>query len=130
MDRSIDNFKLYIKKRIGIDLPVQSERSLELFLSSRKNEIEKGKIGEYLDRTIKQGFDKDTAKKMVIQTFLGACMLAESSDLSLSELRKMVTSPGGTTEAGLKFLDTNRISEIIDGTIKVAKDKSIELGKK
>ena len=82
----------------------------------------------FLEATEKQGFDKDTAKKMVIQTFLGACMLAESSDLSLSELRKMVTSPGGTTEAGLKFLDTNKIDEIIEGTIKVAKDKSIELG--
>jgi pyrroline-5-carboxylate reductase len=84
----------------------------------------------FVEATEKQGFDKDTSKKMVIQTFLGASLLAESSELSLSGLRKMVTSPGGTTEAGLKFLDTNRINEIIDGTIKTAKDRSIELGKK
>jgi pyrroline-5-carboxylate reductase len=84
----------------------------------------------FVDATEKQGFDKDTARKMVINTFLGASMLAESSDLSLSDLRKMVTSPGGTTEAGLKFLDTNKVDELIEGTIETAKVRSIELGKK
>ena len=82
----------------------------------------------FVEATEKQGFDKETAIKMVIQTFLGASLLAESSELSLSELRKMVTSPGGTTQAGLEFLDTNKLGELIDGTIKTAKDKSIELG--
>lgn len=84
----------------------------------------------FVEATKKQGFDKDTAKKMVIHTFLGASMLAESSDLSLSELRKMVTSPGGTTEAGLKYLDSQKINEIINGTIGAAKKRSVELGKK
>lgn len=82
----------------------------------------------FVEATEKQGFDKETAVKMVIQTFLGASMLAESSDLSLSELRKMVTSPGGTTEAGLKYLESNKAGELIDGTIVSAKDKSVELG--
>jgi pyrroline-5-carboxylate reductase len=82
----------------------------------------------FVDATERQGFDKDTATKMVINTFLGASMLAENSDLSLSDLRKMVTSPGGTTEAGLKFLNTNKVDELIDGTIETAKARSIELG--
>ncbi len=84
----------------------------------------------FVDATRKQGFDEETAVKMVVQTFLGSSMLAESSDLSLSELRKMVTSPGGTTEAGLNFLGSNKVGELIDGIIVTAKDKSIELGKK
>ena len=84
----------------------------------------------FVEAAEKQGFDKNTATKMVTQTFLGASMLAESSDHSLSDLRKMVTSPGGTTEAGLKFLDNNRLCELIDGTIDVAKERSIELGRK
>ena len=84
----------------------------------------------FVDAAEKQGFDKETAVKMVVQTFLGASMLAESSDLSLSELREMVTSPGGTTQAGLEYLDENNIDDTIDGTIVTAKDKSIELGKK
>ena len=82
----------------------------------------------FVEAAEKQGFEKETAIKMVVQTFLGASKLAESSDLSLSDLRKMVTSPGGTTEAGLKFLDTNKLGELIDGTIETAKKRSIELG--
>ncbi|MBN2418183.1 MAG: pyrroline-5-carboxylate reductase [Deltaproteobacteria bacterium] len=84
----------------------------------------------FVDATMKQGFDRDTAIKIVKQTFSGASMLAQSSDFSLAELRKMVTSPGGTTEAGLKYLDANRLGDLIDGTIDTAKKRSIELGKK
>ena len=82
----------------------------------------------FVEATEKQGFDKATATKMVIQTFLGSSMLAGSSDLSLYDLRKMVTSPGGTTQAGLEFLDKNKLGELIDGTIESAKERSIELG--
>ncbi len=84
----------------------------------------------FVEAAEKQGFDRKTATQMVIGTFLGASMLAESSDLSLADLRIMVTSPGGTTEAGLNYMNDNRIAEIIDGTIAAAKDKSVELGKK
>lgn len=84
----------------------------------------------FVEAAVKQGFDPDTATMMIIQTFLGSSMLAENSDLSLADLRKMVTSPGGTTQAGLNYLDTNRIGEIIDGTVETAKLRSIELGKK
>ena len=82
----------------------------------------------FVEATEKQGFDKKIATEMVIRTFLGSSMLAESSDLSLAELRKMVTSPGGTTAAGLNYLDTNKLGDLIDGTIKMAKDRSTELG--
>ena len=84
----------------------------------------------FVDATEKQGFDAETARDMVINTFLGAAMLAESSGHSLSELRKMVTSPGGTTQAGLEYMDANRFGEIIDGTVETARARSIELGKK
>jgi pyrroline-5-carboxylate reductase len=78
----------------------------------------------------KQGFDPDTAKNMVINTFLGATMLAQKSGTPLADLRKMVTSPGGTTEAGLRYMDENRIGDILSGTVEAAKARSMELGKK
>ncbi|MBN1907927.1 MAG: pyrroline-5-carboxylate reductase [Deltaproteobacteria bacterium] len=77
-----------------------------------------------------QGFDPETSRNMVINTFLGAAILAQKSGTPLSELRKMVTSPGGTTEAGLKYMDENKIGEILDGTVEAAKNRSVELGKK
>ncbi len=77
-----------------------------------------------------QGFDPEIAGDMVINTFLGAAMLAQKTGTPLSELRKMVTSPGGTTEAGLKYMDVNKICEILEGTVEAAKARSVELGKK
>ena len=61
---------------------------------------------------------------------MGAAHLAEGSDLSLAELRKMVTSPGGTTEAALAYLDERGLMDVIQGSVKAAFDRSIELGKK
>jgi len=84
----------------------------------------------FVEAAEKQGFNPETALLMIIQTFVGSSMLAENSDLSLSDLRKMVTSPGGTTEAGLNYINTNKIEEIINGTIETAKERSVELGKK
>ncbi len=84
----------------------------------------------FVEAAERQGFDSETALLMIKNTFLGSAMLAENSNNSLSDLRKMVTSPGGTTEAGLKYLDENRIEEIISGTIETATERSVELGKK
>lgn len=77
----------------------------------------------------KLGFDRDTALLLVIQTFLGASHLADESDLPLSQLREMVTSPGGTTAAGLTILEKKGISELIEAVLKAAHDRSVELGR-
>ena len=77
----------------------------------------------------KLGFDRETALLLVTQTFLGASHLADESDLPLSKLREMVTSPGGTTAAGLAALEKKGISEVIEEAVKAACDRSVELGK-
>ena len=76
------------------------------------------------------GFDRDTALMLVKQTFLGASHLADESELSLSRLREMVTSPGGTTAAGLASFEEKALTEAIKSGVKAACDRSIELGKK
>lgn len=76
------------------------------------------------------GFDRDTSLMLVKQTFLGASHLADESDSSLSGLREMVTSPGGTTAAGLAAFEANGLSKVIGAGVKAACDRSIELGKK
>ncbi|MBW2616911.1 MAG: pyrroline-5-carboxylate reductase, partial [Deltaproteobacteria bacterium] len=57
------------------------------------------------------GLERETALSLVIQTFLGAAHLAKTSEHSLSHLREMVTSPGGTTEAGLGMFDKMGLEE-------------------
>ena len=53
---------------------------------------------------IDAGFDETTARQLVLHTVHGASQLAIASDEPLIELRRNVTSPGGTTEAALAHL--------------------------
>jgi pyrroline-5-carboxylate reductase len=82
----------------------------------------------FVESAEEQGFDKETALLLITQTFLGSIALAHESNLTLSQLREMVTSPGGTTQAGLTFLDKNNIAGIIKGAVDTARKRSVELG--
>ena len=66
----------------------------------------------------------------MIQTFLGASHLAGESEKGLSELREMVTSPGGTTQAGLAMYDKNDGAGSILKAVEAAYQRGVELGKK
>jgi pyrroline-5-carboxylate reductase len=76
------------------------------------------------------GLKQETALKLVVQTFLGAAHLARASDDSLSELRRKVTSPGGTTAAGLAVLEEKGLRDRIIAAVSAACTRSLELGKK
>lgn len=74
------------------------------------------------------GLNRETAASLLTQTVLGAGkMLRESGD-SPEMLRKKITSPNGTTEAGIKTLDSYYFERIMKESIKNAKQRSIELG--
>jgi len=64
------------------------------------------------------GLDGRSARLLAVQTALGAARLALESPLELVELRRMVSSPGGTTIEGLKALE--------DGGFKQARVKAVE----
>ena len=62
---------------------------------------------------LKLGFTKNNAKKMIIQTFLGAAKLAEESKKGFESLIAGVVSRGGTTEAALKVFTAFKIDKTI-----------------
>jgi pyrroline-5-carboxylate reductase len=76
------------------------------------------------------GLDREIAKRLVVQTFLGAARLVQESKEPLSRLRAMVTSPGGTTEAGLAVFDEVGIENVICNAIRAAYERSLELGRR
>lgn len=76
------------------------------------------------------GLKEETARNLVVQTFLGAACLSKTSDDSLAELRRKVTSPGGTTAAGLAVLEEKGLNEMIMEAVKAACARSRELGKR
>ena len=75
------------------------------------------------------GLETDTALALVLETFLGAASLAKESGRPLAQLREMVTSPGGTTAAGLAMLDERGLDKLIHKAVEAACNRSIELGK-
>ena len=74
-------------------------------------------------------YNLDYAKglKLVAQTLIGTGKMLLESNKTPAELIKAVTSPNGTTEAGLKYFDQTKIDEEIKKVVISAIDRSIEL---
>ena len=82
------------------------------------------------DAAVKAGLPAELAAKMALQTVMGAGRLAAESGIPPGVLREQVTSPGGTTAAGLSVLrDTGRLSELLAETVEAARARGEELGK-
>ncbi|MHC5305719.1 pyrroline-5-carboxylate reductase [Bartonella sp. LJL80] len=76
------------------------------------------------------GLPEKTAALLAMQTVKGAGALAAASDVSPTTLREQVTSPNGTTAAGLAVLmDDKKLEKLICAAVKAATERSIELGK-
>lgn len=73
------------------------------------------------------GLQGDTAKSLILQTLAGASEMLMQSDKQASLLRKEVTSPGGTTEAGIEALKGYQFNEAIIACVKRAAERSAEL---
>ena len=79
------------------------------------------------------GLSADTARLLAIQTGFGATKLALEMEDSPEELRKKVTSPGGTTEQAIKTFEEQGLVDIFSKAMKAARDRAKvlaeELGK-
>jgi len=75
------------------------------------------------------GLNPETSRQLTLQTALGAAKLALASNESPTELRRRVTSPGGTTQAAVEILDKNGCEEILIRAVHAARERSIELAK-
>ncbi len=76
------------------------------------------------------GLTEESAKQLVLQTAKGAAVLACERDKAgegPAELRRKVTSPGGTTEAAIKVLSSRDFGRLIEDALKAACDRSREL---
>jgi len=73
------------------------------------------------------GLHEDDAKQLILQTAIGAAMMATLTDEDFQTLRENVTSKGGTTAAGLAVFAQEGFDQIIQTAIKAAHARSIEL---
>ena len=85
-------------------------------------------IEAMIDGGVKVGLGRDVAETLVLQTVLGSVKLAMDSGKHPAELRAMVTSPGGTTIAGLHEMEKAGFQGILMDAIEAATKRSRELG--
>lgn len=78
---------------------------------------------------VREGIDREIAEMMATQTCIGAGKLIAKTGKTPEELRRMVTTPGGTTEAAVNHLDEREVRECIAAAISAATARSRELGK-
>lgn len=79
------------------------------------------------DAGIKQGLSPTAASELSIQTALGAASMAASGDVAVEELRRRVTSPGGTTERAIASFEANNFRQIVDQALQDCADHSVKL---
>ena len=81
-----------------------------------------------IDAAVRLGLKQADAKALALATFEGTARWARESDESLAVLREAVTSPGGTTAAGLAELDAHAARAAFDAAIEAAYNRARELG--
>ena len=84
-------------------------------------------IEAMIDGGVLVGLKRDIARELAIQTVLGAAELMKETGKHPGELRDQVTSPGGTTIAGLKALEETGMRDAVMSAVLVCTERAKEL---
>lgn len=87
-------------------------------------------IEAMIDAGVHAGLPRDVSEQLTVSTLQGAAELASSKrpGMSAAELRAMVTTPGGTTAAGLRVLEQRAVRAALVDAVDAATRRSHELG--
>ncbi|MFA6903092.1 MAG: pyrroline-5-carboxylate reductase [Gallionellaceae bacterium] len=77
---------------------------------------------------VELGFNRQDARRLVLDTFMGAARLAEDSNEDAGQLRARVTSKNGTTERALLSMESNQVKQHIVNAVHAAAIRSEEMG--
>lgn len=86
-------------------------------------------VEKLIDAGVNVGLSRGDASELAVQTLIGTAKLLETG-MPPEKLRAMVTSPGGTTAAGLRVFDEKGFTDMIGAVVKAAADRSRELGRR
>lgn len=75
------------------------------------------------------GLKPEIAKELIVQTIIGAGEMLKETGEDPEILRKNITSPGGTTQAGIETLAAENFQKAVIQCVKAAYNRSIEMEK-
>ena len=120
-----------ILRSVGIALWVEDEAELDAVTAvSGSGPAYYFLLMEAMEKAaLELGLSQETARLLVQQTALGAAKIALESSESPEQLRKRVTSPGGTTQQALETFEQGGFTELVSKALHAARDRSIEMSK-
>jgi pyrroline-5-carboxylate reductase len=120
-----------ILRAVGIALWVQDEAELDAVTAvSGSGPAYFFLLMEAMEKAaLELGLKQETARLLVQQTALGAAKIALESAESPEQLRKRVTSPGGTTQQAIETFEQGGFTELVSKALHAARDRSIEMSK-
>lgn len=123
-------FASYVLSMVGEVVWVDKEADIDLVIATA------GSSPAYFflfleamqDEAMRQGLDKDKARKLVQQAMLGSAeMVCHNPELELSELRAQVTSKGGTTAQAVNNFEKEGLREIVARSMQAAISRAKEM---
>ncbi len=75
------------------------------------------------------GLDRETASTLAMQTALGAARMAMENEVDLVELRRRVTSPGGTTECAIQQFESEGLRGLVARAMDAAAERADEMAR-
>lgn len=86
-------------------------------------------IESMIDAGIELGLNRDTATRLTLQTGLGAARMALEGDVDVMELRRRVTSPGGTTERAVQRFEQDGLRATVARAMQAANSRAAEMAR-
>ena len=80
-----------------------------------------------IDAAVDIGLPPDSARQLVLQTVAGSVVYATESDKGLTQLKEMVTSPGGTTAEALQVFEKDKFPELVKQAVAAAYKRAKQL---
>ena len=81
-----------------------------------------------IEAGVLSGLPRDVSERLAVQTLVGSALLLRDGDADAAQLRAGVTSPGGTTAAGLRALEDRAVRAAFLAAVDAATARSRELG--
>ncbi|WP_163836161.1 pyrroline-5-carboxylate reductase [Spartinivicinus ruber] len=75
----------------------------------------------------KMGLAEQDAIKLASQTAIGAGLMAQQGEYSVTELKQQIMSPGGTTEQAIRFFEQNGFESLVNDAMEACYQRSVSM---